>query len=308
MPRLKNKKNSGSKDRPFLNPQIQREGDLFGSPISQDEYLALTDPAKRRNYAFYHAIEPKAPKVQRVVQNNPKKFRTLFGPNGKRLNWLNFRSDDQSGSGGSGSGGGGGGSGGGGGGGNPDPPPPPQVDQYDAPGSRFLTGQQTSSGGFEGHNPLPWDTEYGTGIIGINRQRAAGLGAIQSQRSALQNDYGFAGSNPAAAPVGQFFDQSNPYSRAALLQKLYNRRKASTTSQMAQGGQLYSGAIQNARNLDTDDFNQDYDRLAKSFLSKKNQYAADEASVIADAENAAAQLFAQRLEKALSSANRYRSA
>lgn len=58
---------------------------------------------------------------------------------------------------------------------------------------------------------------------------------------------------------------SNPYSRAAMLQRSYNQNQRASLNTMAARGQLYSGATQNAANTNASNYRSAYDSLSKDF-------------------------------------------
>lgn len=64
---------------------------------------------------------------------------------------------------------------------------------------------------------------------------------------------------------------SNPYSRAALLQRSYDQNQLRTQNSMAAAGQLYSGATQSARNFNRFNYGQAGDALRKDFGSRMSQ-------------------------------------
>lgn len=64
---------------------------------------------------------------------------------------------------------------------------------------------------------------------------------------------------------------SNPYSRAALLQRSYDQNQRATTNTMAARGQLYSGATQNAADLNAGNYSSAYDALSKDFAAREQR-------------------------------------
>ncbi len=92
---------------------------------------------------------------------------------------------------------------------------------------------------------LPPDATYEQAIALLQRQRAEGLAGIAGERVRGLSDYGF-----QEGPNGVLtFDPSNPFSKASLLKKAHDTTRRSTAQSMASGGQLYSGAFQNAQDL-----------------------------------------------------------
>lgn len=86
----------------------------------------------------------------------------------------------------------------------------------------------------------PLDPLY-TEQLGLNQRGLdTAMAGIGYGRTQIGQEYGY-------DPSGNL-NPSNPFSRAALLQRSYQQGQAGTTTTMAAGGQLYSGAHQ--RNLD----------------------------------------------------------
>jgi hypothetical protein len=87
---------------------------------------------------------------------------------------------------------------------------------------------------------------------------ALDLGATLGSRDGL---------DPTAVTQGSFdwnnVEASNPFSKAALLVRNYHQEQNRTTNGLAAQGQLYSGAINNARGNDTFGFQQGQDSLYK---------------------------------------------
>jgi hypothetical protein len=76
---------------------------------------------------------------------------------------------------------------------------------------------------------------------------------------------------PGQKPITGF-DTSNPYSRAALLQRSYDQTKQGNTTSYAARGQLYSGALGNAQNAAQTNFNTSSDQLRGSFNEQVRQW------------------------------------
>lgn len=98
------------------------------------------------------------------------------------------------------------------------------------------------------------------------RRREQQLAAINQQRQALGIGYG----------LGEFGGdaETNPYSRAALLQRNYERNQRASTNSMAAAGQLYSGSMSNARNFNRFNYDVGYDSMRKQYdaaLARLNQ-------------------------------------
>jgi hypothetical protein len=117
---------------------------------------------------------------------------------------------------------------------------------------------------------LPPDASYEAQVAALARQRDDQIAALTQARTSGLSDYGFTeGPNGALA-----FDPNNPYSKAALMKHTYDVSRRSTGQTMAAGGQLYSGAFQNAQDLVNRNQAQGEDSLQKSligFLARNTQ-------------------------------------
>lgn len=107
------------------------------------------------------------------------------------------------------------------------------------------------------------DEAYKRTVASANTNLQNTLSGLSSQRRELGINYG----------LGQYGGSvaSNPYSRAALLQKSYDQNQRRTQNAMAASGQLYSGATQNARNFNTGAYSQGRDSLQKDFDARMGQ-------------------------------------
>jgi len=123
---------------------------------------------------------------------------------------------------------------------------------------------------------LPPDAAYEGVVAGATRTRDTLLGpggvggTLGAARTQGLGDYGF-----TEGAGGQLaFDPNNPFSKAALLKKSYDQNRRSTGQSMGAGGQLYSGAFQNAQDLVNRNQLQGEDALQKSlvgFLARNTQ-------------------------------------
>jgi hypothetical protein len=142
---------------------------------------------------------------------------------------------------------------------------------------------------------MPIDPAYdaATGAASFNYQQAA-LNA-QYQRGQLGQTFGL-----GIRPDGTVFDDvSNPYSRAAEQQKAYDRAQRATTNGMAARGQLYAGALQNAKNENTNVAARSRDQLIRDFMGAQQGIASGEAGAQGQYLNASAQAEAERIARAL---------
>lgn len=83
---------------------------------------------------------------------------------------------------------------------------------------------------------------------------------------------------------------SNPYSRAALLQRSYNQGQRASTNTLASRGQLYSGAASNAFTANRGNFAQAQDALQRDYAARMGQIEGrrqDAANAFSDANEAA---------------------
>ena len=87
--------------------------------------------------------------------------------------------------------------------------------------------------------------------------------ALDQQEAGLGISYG----------LGQYGADiaSNPYSRAAMLQRSYNQNQRASVNTMASRGQLYSGATQNQANANAANYGSAYDALSKDYGARLSQ-------------------------------------
>lgn len=136
------------------------------------------------------------------------------------------------------------------------PPAPPRP--VAAPSLREQSGYSESN--------LPPDASYLAGMESAARQRDDALAAITQQRTSGLSDYGY---GPDLT-----FDPNNPFSKAALLKKSYDRNRRASGQGMAAAGQQYAGAFQNQQDLINRGQLQSEDALQKSlirFLAQNTQ-------------------------------------
>lgn len=100
---------------------------------------------------------------------------------------------------------------------------------------------------------IPWSAAAETQVGTLNRDRDFYNTNANVSEARLRNEYGFD-------------DASNPYSRANLLQRQYQQARNQTTNSYAAAGQLYSGAVNNARDLDAHNFNEAWNRQKTAYL------------------------------------------
>jgi hypothetical protein len=100
-------------------------------------------------------------------------------------------------------------------------------------------------------------------------------------RGRISRDFGY-GAN------GQI-DPSNPYSKAALLQKNFQEHTLGNTTSYAGQGQLYSGALQNAQNATTSGYLADSNSLHNQYSDALNQTSLNQLGAYSNAGSAVSQ-------------------
>lgn len=167
--------------------------------------------------------------------------------------------------------------------GRPATPQPKGVTATSVPSAPALPAYSTSN--------LPPDASYDAQIASLQRQRADQLAQVTQARTGTLTDYGFTeGPNGALA-----FDPRNPFSKAALLKKAYDTNRRSTGQSMGAGGQLYSGAFQNAQDLVNRNQLQSEDAMRKAIIGFLAQNTRQRASAGTNYELAAQQAEADRI-------------
>lgn len=103
-----------------------------------------------------------------------------------------------------------------------------------------------------GPAPLPMDPTFDN-QTSLNRSvwdsQQAGFGY---DRARVENEYGFV-------------DTSNPYNRAAMLERSFKQGQDYTQNSMASRGQLYSGANQSMQDENRFQYSRDYDSLRRQY-------------------------------------------
>jgi hypothetical protein len=127
-------------------------------------------------------------------------------------------------------------------------------------GNRPATRRKHQIKGIVGGRAPYKDEAYLNTVSALRNRRNNAQSEIRAQKSSTEIAYGF-GMNPL----------SNPFSRAAMLQKSYDTAQRSTQNQMAAAGHLYSGAVNNARQRNLSGYNQQYDATRKSYEAEMDR-------------------------------------
>jgi hypothetical protein len=141
----------------------------------------------------------------------------------------------------------------------------------------------------------PWDTQYESDVSSINSARDQSLLQIAAQRSQLGSDYGYQQDQTGAVTV----DPSNPFSRAALLERTYRQSQAGSTNSLAARGQLYSGALQNALGEGQYQHDVGSDALQRSFQSAAQALEAQRLQALTGATTGITDAQGRRLDRSL---------
>lgn len=103
----------------------------------------------------------------------------------------------------------------------------------------------------------PWDSAEQLSVAGANAKYNNALLNSGYKKTAYEQEYGL---DPG------FNDyKANPYSRAALLEKTYQRSQRASGNSLAAGGQLYSGASQNAETYNREHNSQERNALESTY-------------------------------------------
>lgn len=135
------------------------------------------------------------------------------------------------------------------------PPPPPRT--YDlSPDKAFITGEQ-----------------------GANTAYNNAMASIAAQRTIAAEEFGI---DPNTGTFAENVDVTNPYSRAALLNKSYAQNQKMTYGGFANRGALTSGAYAAALQSQADDYNQSRKGLEQAFAAKRADFLNAENQAQAD--------------------------
>jgi DNA-binding transcriptional MerR regulator len=103
----------------------------------------------------------------------------------------------------------------------------------------------------------PWDSAEQLSVAGADAKYNNALLNSGYKRTAYEQEYGL--------DPGYNDYKANPYSRAALLEKTYQRSQRASGNSLAAAGQLYSGASQNAETYNREHKDQERNALEATY-------------------------------------------
>lgn len=98
------------------------------------------------------------------------------------------------------------------------------------------------------------DQQYFTDLAGYDYKRQSALDTANAQEDQTRQAYGF-----------ETDATSNPYSRAAVLQRNLQTAQGGSLNSLASRGQLYAGSLNNAREANLESYNQQYDASRREY-------------------------------------------
>lgn len=133
---------------------------------------------------------------------------------------------------------------------------------------------------------LPWNAQYESTVSAAGRDYNLQNAQLANQEGQLSASYGFN-------------DPSDPFSRARQLQEGFANANRGTTTNYADAGQLYSGSLTNAHDIDRQNFERAYDAEQKDYQAQLNELAFQRLGAQNDYQSALTDASAQSLEDAL---------
>ena len=112
---------------------------------------------------------------------------------------------------------------------------------------------------------MPWDVGAANSEAGALNKRNNAMVGLQGSWLRTQQEFGLEGSWADYA--------SNPYSRAALLQRSYDSARRGTTN--SAGHNLYAGSFLSAQSQNTHQFDLGRDELQKGYAQSQAEYVAN---------------------------------
>lgn len=123
------------------------------------------------------------------------------------------------------------------------------------------------------------DSTYTTQTQQNQNVRNNAYGAIAAQRISAGEEYGL---DPTTGAVNANVDVTNPYSRAALMNRTYSQQRAGNMNNYAARGQLISGAYAARMAEDTRNQNQDLAGLQRELAGRRADWLTGENTANAD--------------------------
>lgn len=134
--------------------------------------------------------------------------------------------------------------------------------------------------------PLPFSGAFETTVSGLEKTREQRLSDIAGRRLATQQQFGFE-------------DQSNPFARAAMLQRQFQQQQARTLNQAARTGQLFAGSFGRARERDVFESERGLDEALREFQAELGGLSREELAAQTDFTEGLTAAQTKRLEQAL---------
>ena len=132
----------------------------------------------------------------------------------------------------------------------------------------------------------PFYAQTDTDIAGLRRNYGQTLSSLAGQRAQVETQYGFSNS-------------ANPYSVAANLARGYAQRQTGRLNNYAASGQLYSGALESAREGDRTVYGQQVDTAAQRYQALLARLAAAQTSAGSRYSQGVQQANAKQLQNAV---------
>lgn len=146
-----------------------------------------------------------------------------------------------------------------------------------------------------GPQAQPIDPIFDAQMGSANRSFSQTIAGLGYQRGQLGSIYGL-GINAQGVVVD---DPSNPFSRAAAYQQLYDRSVKGTRNSMAARGQLYAGSLQNAQNENARMNTQRRDALIREFMAAQQSIAQRELAAQGAYQDAEGSARAEAIQRAI---------
>lgn len=135
--------------------------------------------------------------------------------------------------------------------------------------------------------PPNYSSEYETTVGKLNRDLSQTQSDLAGRGLATEQQYGF----------GE--DQSNPFSRANMLQRQYQQGSAMATNSYASQGQLYSGALSRAQAENRFGFEQGMDTSLREYQAELSDLSRQRLGAQSTYDEGVAAAEASRLEEGL---------